>query len=83
MHTFHVCWCAQDEKFAYLQFTVRFWTTHTFAAYDAKGKLVAGDPDRPLPVRPPARPVVPCRRCRPAWSSRRAVAARIVSRELE
>ncbi len=59
MHIFHVCWCAQDEKFAYLQFTVRFWTTHTFAAYDAKGRLVAGDPDRPLPVRPP-----PVRLCR-------------------
>ena len=44
--------CAvQDEKYAFVQFTVRFWTTHTFAAYDSRGKLVAGDPARPLPVR--------------------------------
>ena len=34
-----------------MQFTVRFWTSHIFAAYDARGKLVAGDPARPLPVR--------------------------------
>ncbi|KAK9826398.1 hypothetical protein WJX81_007908 [Elliptochloris bilobata] len=40
----------KDEKYAYGQFTVRFWTSHTFAAYDARGKLVAGDPVRPLPV---------------------------------
>jgi len=34
-----------------VQFTVRYWTTHTFAAYDAKGRLVAGDPNHLLPVR--------------------------------
>ena len=34
-----------------MQFTVRFWTSHMFAAYDSRGKLVAGDPARPLPVR--------------------------------
>ena len=45
------CCAPQDEKFAYVQFTVRYWTTHTFAAYDAKGRLVAGDPNHLLPVR--------------------------------
>ena len=35
---------AQDN--AFVQFTVQYNSQQRFAAYNAKGKLVAGDPER-------------------------------------
>ncbi len=40
----------QDDKSAFSQFTVRIHSRQIYAAYDARGRVVAGDPDATLPV---------------------------------
>lgn len=42
--------CAQDDKTAFAQLTVRVRAEHKFAAYNKKGHLVTGDPEAVLPV---------------------------------
>jgi len=39
-----LCRLAQDDASAFAQLTVRLRSRQTFAAYDARGKLLAGDP---------------------------------------
>jgi hypothetical protein len=51
IHVVTSCHClVQDERSAFAQLTVRVRAVHRFAAYDSKGRLVAGDPDREVPV---------------------------------
>ena len=48
-----LCWsslCLQDETSGFAQLTARVRARHLFAAYDGKGKLVAGQPDKEFPV---------------------------------
>jgi large subunit ribosomal protein L45 len=40
----------QDDSSAFAQLTVRLQSTQRFAAYDARGRLLAGDPDAHFPV---------------------------------
>lgn len=40
----------QDGRSAFAQLTVRVRATHKFAAYDGRRRLVAGDPEREVPV---------------------------------
>ena len=40
----------QDDKSAFSQLTVRIHSRQIYAAYDARGKVVAGDPAATLPV---------------------------------
>jgi predicted lipid-binding transport protein (Tim44 family) len=42
--------CLQDDKAAFAQLTLRVRAVHTFAAYDADGRPVAGDAAREVPV---------------------------------
>ena len=41
---------ASDRSVAFVQFTVRFNSRQTYAAYDKRGRVVAGDPDQVLSV---------------------------------
>lgn len=45
-----LCVRMQDDRSAYAQLTVRVRAVHKFAAYDKKQRLVAGDPEREVPV---------------------------------
>jgi hypothetical protein len=40
----------QDDKSAFAQLTVRVRAVHKFAAYDRKQRLVAGHPEKEMPV---------------------------------
>ncbi len=42
--------CVQDDKSAWVQLTVQIPSEQTFAAYNGKRALVAGDPDKPVKV---------------------------------
>lgn len=42
--------CMQDDKSAWVQLTVQIPSEQTFAAYNGKRVLVAGDPDKPIKV---------------------------------
>ena len=42
--------CVQDDKSAWVQLTVQIPSEQTFAAYNGKRALVAGDPDKPIKV---------------------------------
>lgn len=40
----------QDDSSAFAQLTVRLRSTQSFVAYDARGRVLAGDPDGTIPV---------------------------------
>ena len=42
--------CLQDDTTAFVQLTARIPSQQAFAAYDARGKLIQGDPDKAVPV---------------------------------